>query len=183
MFTKIYTFEELKRINDGRTAIAGHHYIDTWGNIYIGTDYRKLKSYSSSTAVWGNITGDIADQVDLMSLLGTKVESVTGLNTDNTDPLNPVVQISVDGVTITGDGTPGSPLMAIISGLVDSVTDDGNGVVSVDNTDPQNPIINFNGVNVDGVTISGDGTPTSPLVATPINTDDGFRKLFLLMGS
>jgi hypothetical protein len=38
------------------------------------------------------------------------VESVTGLNTDNTDPLNPIVQISVDGVTVTGDGTPGSPL-------------------------------------------------------------------------
>lgn len=42
------------------------------------------------------------------------VQSVTGLNTDNTDPQNPVVQISVDGVTITGDGTPGSPLVASI---------------------------------------------------------------------
>ena len=40
------------------------------------------------------------------------VQSVTGLNTDNTDPLNPVVQISVDGVSITGLGTPGSPLIA-----------------------------------------------------------------------
>jgi len=40
------------------------------------------------------------------------VQSVTGLNTDNTDPLNPVVEIAVDGVTITGDGTPGNPLVA-----------------------------------------------------------------------
>ena len=40
------------------------------------------------------------------------VQSVTGLNTDNTDPLNPVVEVSVDGVTITGDGTPGNPLVA-----------------------------------------------------------------------
>lgn len=45
---------------------------------------------------------------------GLGVQSVTGLNTDNTDPQNPVVQISVDGVTITGDGTPGSPLVASI---------------------------------------------------------------------
>ena len=40
------------------------------------------------------------------------VQSVTGLDTDNTDPANPIVNISVDGVTITGDGTPLSPLQA-----------------------------------------------------------------------
>jgi hypothetical protein len=40
------------------------------------------------------------------------VQSVTGLDTDNTDPLNPIVNISVDGSTITGDGTPASPLQA-----------------------------------------------------------------------
>ena len=40
------------------------------------------------------------------------VQSVSGLNTDNTDPLNPVVQIAVDGVSITGAGTPVSPLVA-----------------------------------------------------------------------
>jgi hypothetical protein len=39
------------------------------------------------------------------------VRSVTGLNTDNADPLNPIVKISVDGTTITGDGTPASPLV------------------------------------------------------------------------
>jgi hypothetical protein len=45
-------------------------------------------------------------------LTGGGVASVTGLNTDNTDPNNPVVKISVDGVTVTGLGTPGSPLTA-----------------------------------------------------------------------
>ena len=43
---------------------------------------------------------------------GGGVASVTGLNTDNTDPANPVVKISVDGSSITGDGTSGSPLVA-----------------------------------------------------------------------
>lgn len=42
----------------------------------------------------------------------TGVQTVTGLNTDNTDPVNPIVKISVDGSTITGLGTPGSPLVA-----------------------------------------------------------------------
>ena len=40
------------------------------------------------------------------------VQSVTGLDTDNTDPLNPIVQIAVDGVTVTGDGTAANPLIA-----------------------------------------------------------------------
>jgi hypothetical protein len=43
---------------------------------------------------------------------GTGVQSVSGLNTDNTDPINPIVNISVDGTTITGAGTPASPLQA-----------------------------------------------------------------------
>ncbi len=42
---------------------------------------------------------------------GGAVDSVTGLNTDNADPANPVVKISVDGVTITGSGTPADPLV------------------------------------------------------------------------
>jgi hypothetical protein len=46
------------------------------------------------------------------SLPAGGVQSVTGLSTDNTDPLNPIVKISVDGVTITGNGTPGNPLVA-----------------------------------------------------------------------
>jgi hypothetical protein len=54
------------------------------------------------------------------------------------------------------------------AGEVQSVTDDGNGVVSVDNTDTANPIIEFNGVNVDGVTITGDGTSTDPLVVSSV---------------
>ena len=53
------------------------------------------------------------------------VESVTGLNTDNTDPQNPIVEISVDGSTITGLGTPASPLVAslLIPSGVFGITD------------------------------------------------------------
>lgn len=43
---------------------------------------------------------------------GIGVQSVSGLNTDNSDPINPIVEISVDGTTITGDGTPANPLQA-----------------------------------------------------------------------
>ncbi len=55
---------------------------------------------------------------------------------------------------------------AVIGTGVQSVTDDGNGHVTVDNTDPVNPIIEFDGVSVDGVTITGTGLPGDPLVST-----------------
>jgi hypothetical protein len=40
------------------------------------------------------------------------VQTITGLNTNNTNPENPVINISVDGVSITGDGTPANPLVS-----------------------------------------------------------------------
>jgi hypothetical protein len=53
---------------------------------------------------------------------GGGVESVTGLNTDNTDPLNPVIKISV-GKGIKGEGTPSSPLFAVSRGLYSQTSD------------------------------------------------------------
>ena len=87
---------------------------------------------------------------------GGSVNSVSGLNTDNTDPTNPIVEISVDESTITGAGTPLSPLVAN-SNFVDSVSG-----LNTDNTNPLRPIV---GISVDGSTITGAGTPLSPLVA------------------
>jgi hypothetical protein len=60
---------------------------------------------------------------------GGGVQSVTGLDTDNTDPANPVIQIAVDGVTITGDGTVGNPLVSVGGGSALEILEDG---ISVD---------------------------------------------------
>ena len=64
---------------------------------------------------------------------GGQVDSVTGLNTDNSDPVNPIVQISVDGVTITGSGTSGSPLVSVGGGggEVNTASNVGTGGVGV----------------------------------------------------
>lgn len=48
--------------------------------------------------------------------IGSGVQSVAGLDTDNTDIHNPVVKIAVDGTTITGSGTVADPLVAHGSG-------------------------------------------------------------------
>jgi len=85
-----------------------------------------------------SISGDTAN-VDLSGGTGTgTVESVTGLNTDNTDPNNPIVQISVDGSTITGQGTPEDPLVAStggFSGTEGSVTFIGADTFLAENND------------------------------------------------
>ena len=51
-------------------------------------------------------------------------------------------------------------------GGVQSVTDNELGSVYVNNMDPLNPVISFTGINVDGTTITGNGTVGDPLVAT-----------------
>ena len=83
-------------------------------------------SAANAAPAWGDITGTLSDQLDLQAALDTKVESVTGLMTDNTDPLNPVIQLAVDGVTITGSGTFADPLVAATS-----VADGDKGDVTV----------------------------------------------------
>jgi hypothetical protein len=160
-------------IHNNKRAKKGYKYYSDDGKVYIGLETGRLKLYEPvATTTVQNITNTTIES--------TGVQSVTGLNTDNTDPANPVIQIAVDGITITGLGTLVSPLVATPStGGVTSVTDDGNGVVTVDNTVPTAPVIQFQGVNVDGVTITGDGTFGNPLVsalsgiktALPFTTD------------
>ena len=60
------------------------------------------------------LAGAITVQDLAAQIVSNTVQSVTGLNTNNTNPLNPIVNISVDGSTITGDGTPASPLIATV---------------------------------------------------------------------
>lgn len=67
-----------------------------------------------------NLLWEISNQMDKLTGVvstsggggGGGVQSVTGLNTDNTDPLNPIVEIAVDNNTIQGAGTSGVPLIA-----------------------------------------------------------------------
>lgn len=101
------------------------------------------------SAAWDAIAG----------VTGGGVQSVTGLDTDNADPANPIVRIAVDGVTITGAGTPGDPLVANIPPPPPSGVQSVTGL-DTDNTDPANPVVQ---IAVDGVTVDGAGTPASPL--------------------
>lgn len=76
------------------------------------------------------------------------------------------VSLSPKALYTFNTGTNTWQLLGAVGGAVTSVTDDGNLVVVVDNTIPTAPVITFAGVNVDGVTITGDGTTGNPLVAS-----------------
>lgn len=113
----------------GNVAVA-------WYNFFANQGFNTQVSYGSGPPTvkptqignaYLNRTGDkvyfafgvssITDWVLVSSGPLGDVQSVTGLNTDNTDPVNPVVKISVDGSSITGSGTPGSPLAShVVSG-------------------------------------------------------------------
>lgn len=95
------------------------------GNAYFISTLTSDSTFISdvSTAISGSvavvtdgvtITGDgtAGDPLTATSL-ATGVQSVTGLDTDNTDSQNPIVKIAVDGVTIVGEGTPADPLVAV----------------------------------------------------------------------
>jgi hypothetical protein len=59
----------------------------------------------------------VAGVLNIPQYGGGIVDSVTGLDTDNTDPANPIINIAVDGVTITGAGTIADPLVSTGQGL------------------------------------------------------------------
>lgn len=89
------------------------------------------------------------------------VQTVTGLNTDNTDPLNPVVQISVDGTTITGAGTTLSPLIA-----AKQLTSQNTIIVSSVNTGNPSADAIANGVTLKAAIVSADALNVGTRSAT-----------------
>lgn len=97
-----------------------------------------------------------------------RVQSVTGLDTDNTDPSNPIVRISVDGSTITGSGTPSDPLVAIGGGGGGSnlrVQDEGTTVTNAATT------LNFTGNVTASLASAGNVTVNVPAPTPQVNSD------------
>ena len=114
-------------------------------------DEYRVFEYDTPNSGWGvaSVTGNLVGGTPTNPTVNG-VASVTWLNTDNTDPANPVVEISVDWVTITGSWTPWDPLVSNWSWWVQSVSGS-----NVDNSDPLNPVIDA--IVTDGTTITGTG--------------------------
>ena len=96
-----------------------------------------------------------------------RVVSVTGLDTDNADPSRPIVKISVDGTTITGQGTPDDPLVAIGGGGGGSlrVQDEGTTVTNAATS------LNFTGNVTASLASTGNVTVNVPSPTPQVNAD------------
>jgi hypothetical protein len=97
-----------------------------------------------------------------------RVVSVTGLDTDNTDPSRPIVNISVDGTTITGQGTPDDPLVAVGGGgkgINLRVQDEGTTVTNAATS------INFTGNVTASLASTGNVTVNVPAPTPQVNAD------------
>jgi hypothetical protein len=86
------------------------------GSLTLTDGVNTVNNVEQITVIGGTVSGSTPDATLTITGGSGSVNSVTGLNTDNTDPANPIVKISVDGITITGDGTPGSPLVSVGGG-------------------------------------------------------------------
>lgn len=86
----------------------------------------------------------------------TGVQSVTGLATDNTDPQNPIVQLSLDS-TLIGDGTPTHPLgvapiVVTYPFIISTTADNGTAVTGTTaNTISRSLLIPANTFNTNGM--------------------------------
>ena len=74
----------------------------------------------------------VQDIADLAINTATVVVSVTGLDTDNTDPKNPIIEIAVDSSNIAGDGTAGNPLSVTVGSTEVAYGTSGTGVLTSD---------------------------------------------------
>jgi len=82
---------------------------------------------------------------------GGGVQSVTGLNTNNYDPQNPYIQISVDNNTIVGDGTPTQPLSTnSLFGSFNSLTIQNLVTINVGQRVQMEGTIESNGISIIG---------------------------------
>lgn len=147
------------------TAVAGNTFTVTRG-----AESTTAIAFASGASVTHIVTAQVMK--DLQSG-GGGVQSVTGLNTDNTDPANPIVKISVDNSTIIGSGTPADPLVA---------TGGGGGSIGGSTGSTDNAILRANGTggstlqnslvtiddsgNIAGVGASFSGLTASQIVAT-----------------
>ena len=146
--------------NDGFT-IRSVDSADLYVNgINVGSTYKPIigedaKIVFSSSVNRYNLITHSTGQVNTVS-------SGTNITIDNTDPVNPIVNLNaaitgttVDGVTLTTAGLITNYLNASGSysappaGQVDSVV--GGADITIDNTDPVNPIVNYVGSSANSI--------------------------------
>jgi trimeric autotransporter adhesin len=137
--------------------------------LYIGDGQTVIELVGAGRQVelWGNqtITGEKTIDVTDLKLTGGEADWLLTTDGDGNiswtnAPGGGLTQVATDGVTLTGDGTPTSPLAVVpdtVAVATDGVTITGNGTTA-------SPLAAHSvAVATDGVTLSGNGLTATPL--------------------
>jgi hypothetical protein len=133
-----------------------------WVNLATTGSAGNALSYDSDT---GRVYAEATPGGDRRYLPGRLLDTITAAGMARVQiDMACFARVFVDGVTVTGEGSQGYPLVATAESgaVVDDVTITGTGTTA-------DPLVATpeSGAVVDDVTITGTGTTADPLVATP----------------
>lgn len=111
-----FWLEIVDSVNDITNPSRDHAYVDSKGLFYIynGKEIQVINDHANLKIKWGNMIGDISNQLDLMEILNqfVKTISVNGTNIAKDNDKNIAIQVPI--TTIKLDGNTISPVDYIV---------------------------------------------------------------------
>lgn len=112
-----FWLEIVDSVNDITNPSRDHAYVDSKGLFYIynGKEIQVINDHANLKIKWGNMIGDISNQLDLMEILNqfVKTISVNGTNIAKDNKKNIAIQVPI--TTIKLDGNTISPVDYIVN--------------------------------------------------------------------
>lgn len=112
-----FWLEIVDSVDDITNPSRDHAYVDSKGLFYIynGKEIQVINDYANLKIKWGNMIGDISNQLDLMEILNqfVKTISVNGTNIAKDNDKNIAIQVPI--TTIKLDGNTISPVDYIVN--------------------------------------------------------------------
>lgn len=112
-----FWLEIVDSVNDITNPSRDHAYVDSKGLFYIynGKEIQVINDHANLKIKWGNMIGDISNQLDLMEILNqfVKTISVNGTNIAKDNEKNIAIQVPI--TTIKLDGNTISPVDYIVN--------------------------------------------------------------------
>jgi hypothetical protein len=112
-----FWLEIVDSVDDITNPSRDHAYVDSKGLFYIynGKEIQVINDYANLKIKWGNMIGDISNQLDLMEILNqfVKTISVNGTNIAKDNDKNIAIQVPI--TTIKLDGNTISPVDYVVN--------------------------------------------------------------------
>lgn len=112
-----FWLEIVDSVNDITNPSRDHAYVDSKGLFYIynGKEIQVINDHANLKIKWGNMIGDISNQLDLMEILNQFVKTISVNGTNIAKDNNKNIAIQVPITTIKLDGNTISPVDYIVN--------------------------------------------------------------------